>query len=184
MDHTRVRCSVISIQRYSPSARSFCEPDLCVFTLRAVSFLASCYWFVSFSFSSYPFFGFDLDIVCFILSFSCEHYAVSSVSVSAATRLEYGMYLDPYARWSHLIFFGFRLRYTICFTYFVYHLLFFTPEYSSICFSPWGNLPLQSYWSLSCDHGLHCSDESMWETTATMMPISIFLRKFVFTLLL
>ena len=32
-----------------------------------------------------PFFGFDLDIVCFILSFSCGYYAVSSVSVSAAT---------------------------------------------------------------------------------------------------
>ena len=28
-------------------------------------------------------------------------------------------------------------------------------------FSSWGNLPLQSYWSLSCDHGLHCSDDSM-----------------------
>ena len=25
------------------------------------------------------------------------------------------------------------------------------------------NLPLQSYWSLSCDHGLHCSDELMRE---------------------
>ena len=32
-------------------------------------------------------FGFDLGIVCFILSFSCGSYAVSSVSVSAATRL-------------------------------------------------------------------------------------------------
>ena len=29
-------------------------------------------------------------------------------------------------------------------------------------FSSWGNLPLQSYWSLSCDHGLHCSDELTW----------------------
>ena len=27
----------------------------------------------------------------------------------------------------------------------------------------WGNLALQSYWSPSCDHGLHCSDELMWE---------------------
>ena len=26
-------------------------------------------------------------------------------------------------------------------------------------FSSWGNFPLQSYWSLSCDRGLHCSDE-------------------------
>ena len=33
------------------------------------------------------------------------------------------------------------------------------------CFywSSWGNLPLQSYWSLYCDHGLHCSHKLMWE---------------------
>ena len=44
------------------------------------------------------FFDFDLDIACFILSFSCGYYAVSSVSVSAATRLAYDiMYLDTYA---------------------------------------------------------------------------------------
>ena len=30
-------------------------------------------------------------------------------------------------------------------------------------FSSWGNRPLNSYWSLSCDHVLHCSDELMWE---------------------
>ena len=36
-----------------------------------------------------PLFDFDLDIVCFILSFSCGYYAASSVLVSAATRLAY-----------------------------------------------------------------------------------------------
>ena len=52
-----------------------------------------------FYFSSlFPFFDFDLDIVCFILSFSCGYYAVSSVSVSAATRSAYDMYLDTYVR--------------------------------------------------------------------------------------
>ena len=46
-----------------------------------------------------PFFGFDyVDIVCFILSFSCGFYAVSSVSVSAANRLAYDTYLDTYVR--------------------------------------------------------------------------------------
>ena len=45
-----------------------------------------------------PFFDFDSDIVCFILSFSCGCYAVSSVSVSAATRLAYNTYLDTYVR--------------------------------------------------------------------------------------
>ena len=46
-------------------------------------------FFYFFSFSSSPVFDFDLDIVCFILSFSCGYFAVSSVSVSAATRLAY-----------------------------------------------------------------------------------------------
>ena len=96
-----------------------------------------------------PFFDFDLDIVCFILPFSCGYYAVSSVSVSAATRLAYYMYLGTYVRWSHL--FIFWLRYTICFSYCVYYLRFF------ICFSSGGNIPHRSYWSLPCDHGLHCN---------------------------
>ena len=39
----------------------------------------------------------------------------------------------------------------------MYYLLF------CIRFSSWGNLPLQSYWSLSCDHGLLCSDGLTWE---------------------
>ena len=72
-----------------------------------------------------PFFDFDLDIVCFILSFS--YYAVSSVSVSAATRLVYNMYLPAYVR---DVTFLFCLRYTICFSYCVYYLLF------CICFPP------------------------------------------------
>ena len=29
-------------------------------------------------------------------------------------------------------------------------------------FSSWESLPLESYWRLSCDHGLHCSHELMW----------------------
>ena len=38
-------------------------------------------------------------------------------------------------------------------------------HYPLYLFSSWGdgNFPLQSYWSLSCDHGLHCSHELMWE---------------------
>ena len=55
--------------------------------------------FFYFFFSSFPFFDFSiLDIVRFILSFSCGYSAVSSVSVSAATRLEHDMYLDTYVR--------------------------------------------------------------------------------------
>ena len=59
---------------------------MCAFALRAVFFLAFLLFFLFF-FPFLPFFDFDLNIVCFILSFSCGYYAVSSVSVSAATRL-------------------------------------------------------------------------------------------------
>ena len=76
-----------------------CETEVCVFPLRSVFFLPLLmltYFYFFFSF--FPFFDFDLDIVCFILSFSCGYYAVSSVSVSAVTRLAYYMYLDTYVR--------------------------------------------------------------------------------------
>ena len=49
------------------------------------SFLAFLLFFYHRFFLFLPFFDFDLDIVCFILSFSCG-YSVSSFSVSAATR--------------------------------------------------------------------------------------------------
>ena len=47
-----------------------------------------------------PFFDFDLDIVCFFLSFSCGCYAFSTVSVFGATLSAYDLY--TYVRWSHL----------------------------------------------------------------------------------
>ena len=37
-------------------------------------------------------------------------------------------------------------------------------------FPSWGNFPLQSYWSLSCDHGLHCSHELMREQQQQQSP--------------
>ena len=58
-----------------------------------------------FFFSSFPFFDFDLYIVCFILTFSCGYYAVSSVSGSAATCLAYDMYPDTCVGWYHLFIF-------------------------------------------------------------------------------
>ena len=39
------------------------------------------------------FFAFDSDVVCFILYFSCEYYAVSSVLGFAAARLAHDTYL-------------------------------------------------------------------------------------------
>ena len=71
--------------------------------------VATHWWLILFFFSSFPFFDLDLGIVCFILSFSCGYHAVSSVSVSAATRLAYDMYLDTYVRCSHLSIFLFEV---------------------------------------------------------------------------
>ena len=69
----------------------------------------------------FRFFDFDLDVVCFILSFSCGYYPASSFSLSVWTRLAYDMYLVlTYAELA-----SFFLRsYTICFSYCVYYLLF------------------------------------------------------------
>ena len=87
--------SVISSRRYTPP-RAPCEPQVCVFPLRAVFFfLASLmltYLYFSSFFSSFPFSISIWTSFVFILSFSCGYYAVSSVSVSAATRLAY-MYM-------------------------------------------------------------------------------------------
>ena len=82
--------------------RAPCEPEVCVFPLRAVFFLLSCVADVGLSFifffSSFPFSISIWTSFVFILSFSCGYYAVSLVSVSAATRLAYDMYLDTYVR--------------------------------------------------------------------------------------
>ena len=73
-----------------------------------------------------PFFDFDLDIVCFILSFSCGYYAVSSVSVSAATRLAHDAYLDLHFTYADLTFLFFSEVYDLfqlfCVLSSVFHL--------------------------------------------------------------
>ena len=89
-----------------PPPRAPCQPEVCLFPLRACVAGVD----LSFFFPSFPFFDFDLDIVCFMLSFSCGYYAISSVSVSAATRLAYDilrsvyMYLDTYVSYADLTF--------------------------------------------------------------------------------
>ena len=87
--------SVISSLRYNPPALlaslkyayAPCVLPFCVLDVDLFYFI----------FSSFPFYDVDLNIVSFILS-SGYSYAVSSVSVSAATRLTYDMYLDAYIR--------------------------------------------------------------------------------------
>ena len=103
------------------------------------------------------FFDFDLDYyeIVFILSFSgCYYYAVSSVSVSAATRLAYDTYFEVF------ILIRTYADLTFLFLSEVYDLFQLVIIVCIIlCFylfsSSGGNFPIQSYWSLSCDHGLH-----------------------------
>ena len=121
-------------------------------------FLRSC-CFINFSCFSlpFPFFDFDWDIVfvSFCL-FSCGYYAVSSVSVSAATRLAYVWSVSWYVR---TLISPFHFVWSIRFVSVIVCILLFC------MFSSWGNLPLQSYWSLSCDHGLHCCNNELLNTT-------------------
>ena len=75
---------------------------------------------------------------------------------AARWTLEYeGIYVYiTYVRFSHFFIFVWGIRFVsvnVCIILYIY------------LFSFWGNFPLQSYWSLSCDHGLHFSDELMWE---------------------
>ena len=65
--------------------RAPCEPEVCVFPSCAVFFLALLMLtLLFFFFSSFPF-----SILIWTPVFSCGYYAVSSVSVSAATGLAY-----------------------------------------------------------------------------------------------
>ena len=129
--------------------------------------------FLSFFFSSFPFSISIWTAFVFILS-CCGYYAVSPALVSSATRLAYScdiyMYLDTYVRWSHLYIFVWWTRFV-----------------SVVCniscfylFSSWGNFPLQSYWSLSCDHGLHFNDVLKTTMTSQNGPY-VLLRSFAGT---
>ena len=95
----------------------FCVLDVDIFFVFLL-FLPFC--------DSLYFFDFDLDIVCFNLSFSCAYYAVSSVSVSAATRLAYGTWFDTYVR-SFQPFYFCR-RYMISLSRLLSCVFFFPPE--------------------------------------------------------
>ena len=156
-----------------------CEHEVCVFPSVLSSFLRDVV--LSLFFSSLPSF----------FRFRFEHRLFSSCLFLVGTmlsprfrfllRLVSHIYtriyivcimIRTYVRWSILFF---CLMYTICFSYCVHYFLF-------NLFSSWGNFPLQSYWSywsLSCDHGLHCSVELMWEqdkttTTTTTNWIQLF----------
>ena len=99
--------------------RAPCEPKVCV-PLRAVFFLAflMLIYLTLFSISIWTSLFHPVRFLWILL------YAVSSVSVSTATRLAYDMYLDTYyVRWSHLFIFcliydSFQLSRFLCFFFF------------------------------------------------------------------
>ena len=119
-----------------------------------------------FFFFSFPFSISIWTSFVFILSFSCGYYAVSSLSVSAATRLAYytwyipGMYVSWYVTYADLTFSFlsevYALLQLLCVPVSSFVLICFPPE---VIFRS----SQQSYWSLSCDNGLHSSHELMWE---------------------
>ena len=158
------RRNTVLSRRYIHPPRAPCEPEVCVFSLHAVFFLALLMLTLFLFFSSFPSlfrfrFGhrmfhsvFFLRVLCCLLccGFCCDSFIIWYIYFDVS------WYLDTYVRWSHLLIFV--LRFTICFGYYCVHYLLFL-----FVFLLSGSLPLQSYWSLSCDHGLHCSDEFMWE---------------------
>ena len=76
-------------------------------------------------------------------------------SVSAATRLAYYMYRLTYVHWSHIFIFVWGIRFVSVIVCIFFCFL--------ICFTAVIFRSRFSCWSLPCDHGLHCSDELMWE---------------------
>ena len=148
--------SVISSRRYTPPAllvslKYAYSP--CVLSLLAL--LTYLYFFLLFL----TFFDFDLGIVCFRpafflwvlycllgFGFCCDSFSISYIYVCILIR--------TYADLTFLLSEVYDLFQLLCIVF------------CFICFPPeWGtsNFPLQSYWSLSCDHGLLCSDELMSE---------------------
>ena len=114
--------------------RAACEPGVSEVPLRAVSSLAflrscvlGCLVFL-FLFSSFPFsVSIWTSIVCFILSCSCRYYAISSVSVSAVTRLArhsllYNTLISPFLFLSEV----YDLFQLLCVLYLLFYL--FPPE--------------------------------------------------------
>ena len=76
-----------------------------------------CWLIFIFFFSSLPFSISIWASFVFVLPFSCGYYTVSSVSVSAATRLAYHIYMCVSWYERTLISPFYCLRYTICFSY-------------------------------------------------------------------
>ena len=130
-------------------AHAPCEPEVCKFPLRAVLFLAllmlTCFVFFFYSLPSLFRIRighrlctsvFFLWVLCCLLGFGfcCDLFNILYVSRYILTPIP-PLY--------------FCLRYTICYSYCVYYLLFLL----RICFPPMV-IFRSSYWSLSYDHGL------------------------------
>ena len=123
---------------YSPCVLSFLA--LLMLTYLTFSYLPSLFRFRLGHRLLHP--VFFLWLLCCLLGFGlcCNSFNIRMICIPIRTHADLTFY--------------FCLRYTICFSYV---LCVLSSVFYLFCSS--GNLPLQSYWSLSCDHGLHCSDE-------------------------
>ena len=115
--------SVILSRYYTPPAL-LASLQVCVFPLCAAFFLAFLLLFVLFFFPSFPFFDFDLDVVCFIRLFLA--------GIVFSPRFRFLLRVVYIAHDTYLIHTCIRtlispfyfVRYTICFSYFVYSIFF------------------------------------------------------------
>ena len=86
--------------------------------------------------------------------------------------------------WKIILIFAFSGCLAILVPYSCTHFVWGTVRFVSVivciflCFcsfsSPRGNFPIQSYSTLSCDHGLHCSDKLMWEQQQPILSCLVF----------
>ena len=146
-------CSVILSRRYTPPPRSLRAWSMrfplacCLLALLMLTY--HCFFLLVL-----PFFDFDLDIVCF--------HPVFFLWVLLCCLLGFGFCCDSFI--ILYIYVCILIRtYADCTLFFVWCIRFVSVIVCIIfcfyLFSSFGNFPLQSYWRLSCDHGLHCSDE-------------------------
>ena len=157
-----VFCYFVSVLH--PSLRSLRPWSMLHSPCMLSSFLRSC-WFVLCFFSPCPSFDVDLDIMCFILSFSyvwvyINIYLVRIIFCMLSPRFRYLLRLV----WRIILSTRYVSWYVRALTSRLFLVWGTGMRFVSVVvlssalnlFSYGGNLPLQSYWSLSCHHGLHC----------------------------
>ena len=154
----------------TPPPRAPCEPQVCVFPLYAVFFFLQLLMltYLHFFLLLFPFSISIWTSFVSILSFSCGYYeyVVSSVSVSAATRLDLQgmiyMNLDTYVRWSHffILVWGTSIRFVSVIVCIIFRF----------CFPP--EVILRSRVIGACPMTTDCIVATVWVNVRTTRDIS------------